>query len=325
MYNIFIHDISSKFNTDIFPIYINKLDVVEKDKKSLLSQYSLEVIMHDIIKDSKYRTDNINNADIVYFPVYTFLLAWSTEPYVYNVNNIVNKLQELIPLFEWYTSLNKKILLTYADVLFDDSRTFLHHLHQLNNVYILCYENISKMQIPVPYVTHINYKTNLHIMPEFKIKKNLISYAGRDRNELTYCKDIVLFNTDSYNTTGQWISYNDINIYNKIDELYLNSYFSLQPHGDRMSRKGFYHSILRGCIPVVFYNNYKIYNEIFKKYVDIKDICVIIESDQLLLINDILNDTKDRIPNMLKSIERIIPLLLYKDDSILAHIFSSIT
>ena len=99
----------------------------------------------------------------------------------------------------------------------------------------------------------------------------------------------------------------------QLDNLYKNSYYSLQPHGDKETRKGFYHSLLLGCIPVIFENNSKTYESIFKNYVSIEDICVVIKNHKLSNIENILQSKITEIPKMIKSIEKIKHLPLYPD------------
>jgi hypothetical protein len=148
------------------------------------------------------------------------------------------------------------------------------------------------------------------------------------RIELNYFDNINIMNLDKYQTTPhQWISYNNINMYTEIDNLYNNSYFSLQPHGDKQTRKGFYHSLLMGCIPVVFENNYQVYEDIFKKYVKITDICVVIKNSEIKIINKILENKIKDIPEMIKSINTIKHLLLYPEttnDIFLEYLFEQI-
>jgi hypothetical protein len=125
-------------------------------------------------------------------------------------------------------------------------------------------------------------------------------------------------NTNKYQEiSNQWISYNDKTLYDSIDNLYKSCYFSLQPHGDKQTRKGFYHSLLIGCIPVVFENNYSIYNSIFKDFVSISDICIVIKNDEVNnienILSDIIKNKKNLLSIIIENINKIKHLLLYPD------------
>ena len=193
--------------------------------------------------------------------------------------------------------------------MWEDERCFINHINFPENVFIVTYEKVidkySNNQISIPFITHIRGEPDSYIINNTPIKNNLISYAGRPRKELQYFKNLTILSLTKYNTEGQWISFNNKDMYNDIDNLYANSYFSLQPHGDKETRKGFYHSLLLGCIPVIFENNSKTYESIFKNYVSIEDICVIIKNDELSNIENILQSKITEIPKMIKSIEKI--------------------
>ena len=116
-------------------------------------------------------------------------------------------------------------------------------------------------------------------------------------------------------------------MYNEIDNLYLNSTFSLQPHGDKETRKGFYHSILLGCIPVIFENNLTVYKQIFSNIIDIEEICIVIKNNEINSIDEILSNINvTKINNMICNFNKIKKILLYHDNNmeILHNIFTNI-
>jgi hypothetical protein len=334
-YKIYIHDLPSKYNLDLLPTYINNKDIVNNinvhnysDNKYLRSQYSLEIYLHNLIINSKYLSNNIIDANIIFIPIYLFLLAWK-EKFVYNVNNIINNINELMPIINNYLLQDKIILLCYSDVMWEDERCFINYFNFNNkNVIFISYEKIIdkylNKQISVPYITHIKQIPEQYDI-KYTDKNNLICYTGRQRKELDYFKNIIILDTSIYQEDKtQWISYNDIKLYDTIDKLYSECYFSLQPHGDKQTRKGFYHSLLLGCIPVIFENNYNIYESIFKDIIDINDICIIIKNNEILNIENILNNiilNKNNdsfipsIKNMFNSINKIKHLLLYPDNN----------
>ena len=333
---IYIHNLPSKYNVDLLPTYINNKDIIVNplnlnnysENKCLRSQYSLEIYFHNLLLNSTYLTNDISIDKIVFIPIYLFLSAWK-DKYIYNVNNTIDIINEIMPIVNNYLLQDKIILFCYSDVMWEDERCFINYFNfNKKNIIFITYEKVIdkylNKQISVPYITHIK-ESNDNYTIEFKEKQNLLCYAGRYRNELEYMKNIIILDTSKYQEINtQWISYNDETLYNDIDELYSNSYFSLQPHGDKQTRKGFYHSLLLGCIPVIFENNYEIYESIFKDIININDICIIIKNNEILNIentlnNIILNKNNDlcfpSIKNIFNNINKIKYLLLYPDNN----------
>ena len=100
---IFEVKIPEEFNLKIFPVKINNNDIITSSNMDIRSQYSLEIYLHDIILKSNFLTNNIEDADILYIPIYTFLLAWKSREYFYDVNNIntcMSKIKIIIDKFE---------------------------------------------------------------------------------------------------------------------------------------------------------------------------------------------------------------------------------
>ena len=89
--NIYIYNIESIYNLALFPVCISNDDTIDINDNSNSSQYSLEIKIHALINNYIHKSDNINNCDIIYIPIYTFLLAWKNK-FIYNVSIIVQKL-----------------------------------------------------------------------------------------------------------------------------------------------------------------------------------------------------------------------------------------
>jgi len=163
---LYIHNLPSKYNIDLVPTYINNKDIVNNttiqhyaDNKYLRSQYSLEIYLHNLIMNSNYLTNDISMAKIVFIPLYLFLSAWK-QKFVYNVNTIINNMNELMPIINNYLSQDKIILLCYSDVMWEDERCFINYFNFNNkNVIFMSYEKVIdkylNKQISVPYITHI--------------------------------------------------------------------------------------------------------------------------------------------------------------------------
>lgn len=316
---VFKYKLLKYFNSSLFPVLINKYDIIKNENIDMPSQYSLEIYFNKIITNSKFITYDINNADIIYLPIYTFLISWKTRDFFYDVNRVVMYLNKILNIINQINNNypEKKLLFVYSDVMWEDERCFINHINFPENVFILTYEKVIDKfwnnQISVPFITHIRDEPNNYIINNNPHKTHLISYAGRPRKELQYFYNLTVLSLNKYNTEGQWISFNNKDMYNEIDNLYQNSYYSLQPHGDKETRKGFYHSLLLGCVPVIFENNCKTYESILKNYVSIEDICMVIKNDELSNIENILQDKISEIPKKIESIEKIKHLLLYPD------------
>jgi hypothetical protein len=319
--NFFIYEIDSKYNYDLFPLTINDDEIIKlisekyNNCRFKRSQYSLEVILHNLFKEHPSRTENYDESNIVFIPFYIFLSAWKTK-YFYSVEDVINGLNEIMPLIEKIKRDGKKIILVYSDVMWDDERCFINHFDFGDDVYFVCYENVPNRnkQIPVPYCTHIVCNSSQYSIPRNLEKKYLISYAGRERPELNYFQNLKILSTHKP-SDNRWISNNNEELYNQIDNLYLNSYFTLQPHGDKQSRKGFYHSLLLGAIPVVFENNYPVYESVFHGLINVRDVCVVLNKSEISNYEKILRDEVGNIETKIKNIEKIKNLLLYDNDS----------
>lgn len=331
-HKVFNLNIDAGYNFNLLPVTINDSEIIDlkfegySDNRFLRSQYSLEIVMQNMF--SKYNCELVTyeESEFVFIPIYLFLTSWKTK-YFYNVQDTIKSLNELYSTIDKITSDGKKIIMVYSDVMWEDERCFINHFNFNKNVYFVCYEGVHNMenQIPVPYVTHIKSEPLNYEIPSSIDKKFLISYVGRERNETTLFKDIEIYTTTIKNN-NHWISLNDKSLYDKIDNLYLNSYFSLQPHGDKKSRKGFYHSLLMGCIPVVFEDNYQIYEEVFSGLVKIEDICVVLNKQDELVYNEILENEKSKIDAKIKNIDKIKNLLLYyeNDSTLVDNILNKI-
>lgn len=319
--SFYILDIGPEFNSGILPIYINDNEIVNnvftkfKNNKYLRSQYSLEMVLHSMFKDHENSTNDYENANIVFIPVYLFCSAW-IKKYFYDVNETINKINLIQPLIDKCVNDGKKVIIVYSDVMWEDKRCFLNHFIFHKNVYFVCYEDVlsENNQIPVPYCTHIKQDPKEYEIPKNFNKKHLISYAGRYRKEIDYFTNINVLNTNKM-VDDKWISINTEETYNEIDDLYLDSHFSLQPHGDKQSRKGFYHSLLLGCIPVVFNDNCDVYRKVLNGIVDLEDVAIILDKNKQGY-EDTLRLELSNINVKIENINKIKHLLLYDENDL---------
>lgn len=326
----FILNVDDKFNNNLFPIIINDSEIITSEifeygvNRVLRSQYSLEFVLHRMFSLHSSKLTNYLDSDVVVIPIYFFLSAWKKK-YFYDVMEVVKCVQEIQDKVDGIIKDGKKVLLFYSDVMWEDQRCFLNYFEFDPNVFFVCYEDVlsSNKQIPVPFCTHIKSNPVEYNIPNKSNKTHLISYVGRYRSETELFENLNQFNTDKVKD-NRWISMNDQNLYEKIDQIYLDSYFSLQPHGDQKSRKGFYHSLLLGCVPVVFEDNYQIYEKIFEGLVNLQDICIVLSFDDKDRYTEILKNEIQNIPDKIMNIEKIKHLLLYdeSDTSIVDYILN---
>lgn len=333
---IFKYEIPTELNVR-FPVYISDEEIIIDQDLDNPSQYSLEIYFNKIITSSKFITYDINTADIIYLPIYTFLLGWR-KPYFFDLEDIKNNLNVLLTIIEKINKEypGKKIMFVYSDVIWgvynsfptryggnydENSKGFINDIDLPNNVYIITLERVVDKylnnQISIPYIPN---KLN----QSFDISSNkdyLISYAGRYRKEVEYFTNIKTFYIEALEN---WKSSNNIETHKHIDRIYKYSHYSLQPHGDKQTRRGFYNSLLCGCIPVIFENNVGIYKEIFQDYIKIEDICVIIKYNEIQNIESILMENLGEIPNKIKMIDKIHNLISYSDNSILNYTINNI-
>lgn len=310
--------INPNLNIGALPAKVNDFEIIEQipagfaQHRVLRSQYALEVTLHNIIKDYPFLQASPQDADIIFVPIYTFCLAWR-KPYIYDVGAIVESIHTLLDQLTRYAAAGHKVLIPYSDVMWPDSRCFMHHFKFHKNFFFVAYERADPNDnvIVVPYCTHIKANPIAYPIPCDQNRNHIICYAGRPRKEISRFESIESYYTENHDP-NKWISLNSIENYNNIDSMYLNSFFSLQPHGDRKTRRGFYHSLLLGCIPVIFTNTADAYREVFDKVVPIEEIAVIIDTesrDPIRKLIEQLPTWKRRIAN----VEKIKNLLLYED------------
>ena len=333
---IFKYKIPTELNV-LFPVYITNDDIIIEEDLDNPSQYSLEIYFNKIITSSNFITYDINTADIIYLPIYTFLLGWRKR-YCFDHEYIKNSLNVLLTIIKKINKEypGKKIMFVYSDVIWgvrksfptrygniydENSKGFINDINFPNNVYIISLERVVDKylnnQISIPYIPN---KLNKSIDISSN-KEDLISYIGRYRKEVEYFTNIKTFYIE---IKYYWKSSNNIEMHKQIDRMYKCSHYSLQPHGDKQTRRGFYNSLLCGCIPVIFENNVHIYKEIFQDYIKIEDICVIIKYNEIQNIESILIEKLGEIPNKIKMIDKIYNLISYSDNSILNYTINNI-
>ncbi len=271
---VFIAQLGEEYNTKYIPTIISSRDTVIGNLKS---QYELEIYWHRFIKSCLVETHCIENAQFVFIPFYTFLSGWKDSQF--SNERIITKLNFLIDhIASWKTKLNLPHVLIYSDVCWDTSDSFINLINWPSNTVLVSLESISSKSgikmITSPYLTGFDYNNNWN-----KLKTYKLIYIGRMRipfkeEDLTIQKPNCqwLF----FEMQG-WKSINEIDFDKQCYDLYSQSEFSLQPPGDRETRRGFFQSLIHGCIPVIFKDNIQGYQQ--HTNLLIEDLCIVVPYD----------------------------------------------
>ena len=168
-------------------------------------------------------------------------------------------------------------------------------------------EGFKPADIPIPYFTGLYTKTNIDNKLKFtellNKKKYFLSYIGGvwrgpiDNNGIPKRKLAIdtFFalnkkNTNQYrelffapliaNTHKQEgeLGWEKGAFGIKAKDIYYDSLFSWQPEGDTPTRRGFYESILCGCIPIINVTSFNIYKNLLIGEENVKKIAIIIDN-----------------------------------------------
>ncbi len=265
----FIANLDPSFNLKCLPTKISSRDMVIGKETS---QYELEIHWYKQIQNNYIQTSVIERADFVFIPFYTFLSGWKDGDF--NNDHIITKLTHLIEFLpSWQQKLNIPHILVYSDVCWPENSFIDRITNWPSNTILVSLESIEHPIIKTftsPY---------LHgVIPNDEISHRSLDllYIGRMRypfvmtdvqKQYDNCKFMFI-------EMEGWKSINEADFISQCNSLYTNSVFSLQPPGDRETRRGFFQSLVCGCIPVIFKDNVNGYQQHTKR--NIKDLCIII-------------------------------------------------
>jgi len=192
--------------------------------------------------------------------------------------------------------------------------------------------------IPIPYFTGLYTKTNIDNKLKFtellNKKKYFLSYIGgiwrgpRDNNNIPKRKlAIDAFFVLNKKNTNQYqelffaplianthkhegeLGWNKGTFGIKAKDIYYDSLFSWQPEGDTPTRRGFYESILCGCIPIINVTSFNIYKKLLIGEENVKKITIIIDDTNYYnanyVFNYLLRLNKDKIIEYRNNINKI--------------------
>lgn len=307
---IYIYDVPEEFTDSMLPVNISPtevLDTISADNSGFgkrignyyqTSQYALEIIWNKRMRKYPRVTSCIKKADLAFIPCYTFLSAWKQLEYYYSCSDVVETISSIISMFPQIIE-NQHLphLMVYSDVLWQDERVYNHHIKLPQNVTMLALESapnnhLGNRTMTVPYATevHMNFIShhNAFIYETFwnDTREYVLSYIGRPRyplDDIGISTDFIVdqLTADLDQDPKYWKSANIESVFNKVRAIYSNSKFSLQPHGDMGTRRGFYQSLLFGSIPVIFENNKAAYGSLFGGIIPIEEVSIIIPDNQI--------------------------------------------
>ncbi len=312
---VFIVNLEPKYNLDLLPVEISSMDKVEGKETS---QYELEIHWHRQMKHF-LTTSVIESANFVFIPFYMFLSGWKNK--VFDTKKIVAHVNDLIAnILSWKSMPHLPHFLVYSDVSWPKS--FMDDVNWPKNTVLISMESIQLPNIKTitsPYMSGFNQLVNNQNKP----KSQLLSYIGRMRLPFVNNKSSSSYPKCKFTfiEMAGWKSINQQSFLQECSEMYTNSVFSLQPPGDRHTRRGFFQSLLHSCIPVIFQDNVLGYQQHLIESIDIQDICIVIPRDVAqctieFVIGFLENVSQDKIEKIKTTIESI-------KDNYLFHEFHS--
>jgi hypothetical protein len=242
-------------------VKISEQEVITEEN-ILESQYALEQIILKTVYNYPYKTGCLDKATAAIVPVHTFLTCWN-RPNHYSVIDSVNVIKKALNALPAWKNSSVPHYLGYADVLWNDERVFLRHVDIPDNTTVIALEacDLPVQQEAVPFPCGS--------MPGVlsSADRQLAVYIGREREEVSgYDIDYEMINTPGWHSTNTQNT--------RIVQAYSQHKFSLQPHGDRVTRRGFYQSVACGCIPVITADCVKAYSD--ATGLDVSEFCIII-------------------------------------------------
>ena len=305
-YLIYVHETPEKYTHDLIKCtgyeFLNfKGFGKEFFRNDIMSvrdtwQFSLELIIHNNLLMSPYRTLNQNEAQVFYIPFYSALACFcGGRSSSLNIHeeflNYVQSLESLKKGKPHVMSLGKierehaekdgcKLLtseivknITFIGIEQEVNENLREWLMSTTNPLIVA---------PYPSFGHLLPSvemTDIKTMYENKERKIFMLFAGKGQTgaadnirKKLVTGDVVksLATTLTYDEyfkdtnpkenlwyVNIWFVY-EMNVNEPLLSWMKNSVFCLQPDGDSPTRKSFYDSVVSGCIPVLFRYNYKV-------------------------------------------------------------------
>lgn len=258
---VYVHELEPASYYRPINVQVSEQEIIS-ESSILESQYALEHIILDTIDNHPYRTACLEKAKAAIIPMHPFLTCWR-QPNYYSVKDCADVIKSALRTLPAWNISNVPHYLGYGDVLWDDERVFIPHVQLPKNTTIISLEtcNSSVKQASVPF-PHGTIPDKIHCG-----ERRLAVYVGRERDAVSkYSIDYEIISTPGWHSTNTQNA--------RIIKAYSEHKFSLQPHGDRVTRRGFYQSIACGCIPVITSDCVRAYSE--ATGLDVSEFCIII-------------------------------------------------
>lgn len=302
----------------------------ENDELSIRNtdQFALEVIIHNKLLKSSFRTLDPDEADIFYIPAYVgthcvyhnnYYFTSKSEQLILNLTDFLQSqkyFRQGKPHFSTISHIHREMALHFCPYLtynITHNITFLaiEKWSKPNDEAIMKSAAQSINVIPYPSFVHLvteNLSEKLPI-PDLDHRDVFLFFpAGLMCSNDLRCKIMEQFNlrtTLSYEEFKNQrlstdmvlfqVSTCDNNTDRNLVPWMQHSVFCLQPPGDSPTRKSFYDSLMSGCIPVIFGNHSVHYA--FSSYLDFSKFTVSMPTD-------IVYDSNNGIYEFLRNIDR---------------------
>ncbi|KAK6928939.1 Exostosin, GT47 domain [Dillenia turbinata] len=356
---IYIHSLPSQFNQDLltncpydmcsnfgFGLPVpNAKSVLQNTSWFFTSQFALEVIFHNRMKNYECLTHNSSLASAVYVPFYAgldverYLLGFNISTRDSNPNRLVKWLREQP---EWNTMFGIDHFLVVGRISWDFLRNTdgdsdwgnkLMRLPESRNMTFLSIESspFNSNDFAIPYPTYFHPSSDEQVFEwqnrmRHQKRDYLFSFAGGQRPSMknsirselveqcqasrTYCK---LLNCSS---SGDSNCYDPSNVM----KLFQSSHFCLQPAGDSYTRRSAFDSIIAGCIPVFFHPGTAYVQYLWHLPTNYSKYSVFIPDEWVKQKNVSIEKvlvglSKEEISSMREEVIRLIPQVIYADPS----------
>ncbi|XP_059632069.1 probable xyloglucan galactosyltransferase GT12 [Cornus florida] len=359
---IYVHDLPSRFNHDILsncsslnkwhdmcqhllnkglgPRAANSEGVLQNRSWYVTSQFTLEVIFHNRMKQYECLTNDSSLASAIYVPYYAGL---DVGRYLWDMNTFardsasLDLVQWLSGKPEWRSMYGKDHFFVAGRVTWDFRRhgdnytnwgNKLMLLPEAKNMTMLAIESSpwSSNDFAIPYPTYFHPSTDREVFRwQSKLKRQkrryLFSFIGAARPTLQdSIRGQIIKQCLASKRKCRLLDCSSRKCYNPVHvmKMFQKSTFCLQPSGDSYTRRSMFDSILAGCIPVFFHpgsayvqyiwhlpKNYTKYS-VFIPENSIRDGKASIEKTLLKI-------SKDDVLAMRQEVIRLIPRVIYAD------------
>ncbi|XP_074270225.1 putative xyloglucan galactosyltransferase GT11 [Silene latifolia] len=303
-------------------------------------QFSLEVIIHNRIKQYKCLTNDSSHANAIFVPFYSGLdvgrYLWSSNITLRDETSM-DLAKYLVQKPEWKRFGGRDHFLIAGRITWDFGRrsdntstpegwgNHLLDLPEFRNMTTLLLEAspTSKSEMGIPYPTYFhpssgNEVVNWQEKMREKPRPHLYSFAGAPR---PYMKDSLrnVIIDQCLASRARHCEFLHVNLSvtpENIMNLFQKSDFCLQPPGDSYTRKSTFDTILAGCIPVLFHPGSAYVHYIWHLPKDYSRYSVFIPMDEVMegkvsIEKILLKIPKEKIRAMREEVIKLIPRIVY--------------